>query len=46
MPTSYLKKYNDDFNPVNDRLELKKKLIIRIAILFVATLSFLFLRNL
>lgn len=44
MPTSYLKKYNDDFNPVNERLELKKKLIIRIAILFVATLAFLFLR--
>lgn len=44
MPTSYLKKYNDDFNPVNERLELKKKLIVRIVILIVATILFLILR--
>lgn len=44
MPSSYLKKYNDDFNPVNERLELKRKLIIRIAILFITTIALLVLR--
>lgn len=44
MPSSYLKKYNDDFNPVNERLELKKKLIIRVVILFVSALAFFILR--
>ena len=44
MPTSYLKKYNDEFNPVNERLELKKKLIIRVIVLVVSTIAFLILR--
>lgn len=44
MPTSFLRKYNEDYNPVNERLELKKKLIIRSAFLIVASLAFIVLR--
>lgn len=44
MPTSFLRKYNEDYNPVNERLELKKKLIVRSAFLIVASLAFIVLR--
>lgn len=44
MPTSFLRKYNEDYNPVNERLELKKKLIIRISLLIVSTIAFFILR--
>lgn len=44
MPSSYLKKFNDEFNPVNERLELKKKLIIRIVVMTISVIAFIILR--
>lgn len=44
MPSNYLKKYNDAYNPVNERLELKNKLIVRSIILIVTSLAFVILR--
>ena len=41
MPKSFLEKYYDDNNPVLDRLNIVKKILIRLIILIVCTIWFL-----